>query len=75
MGGKPFLCFGLCAEIPIYVPNTEMCYLGDLVSSLALTDNKVRTVLYPVNCSVQLMPLKQNIYIFPFFASIVKSLV
>ena len=30
-----FSFFGLCAEMTIYVPNTVMCNLGDLVSSLA----------------------------------------
>lgn len=30
-----FFFFGLCAEMTIYVPNTVMCNLGDLVSSLA----------------------------------------
>lgn len=34
-GRHAFFFFGLCAEMTIYVPNTVMCNLGDLVSSLA----------------------------------------
>lgn len=35
-GRHVFFFFGLCAEMTIYAPNTVMCNLGDLVSSLAL---------------------------------------
>lgn len=53
-----FFFFGLCAEMTIYVPNTVMCNLGDLVSSLVSCnlDNILLTVLYPVGCLVLLTP-------------------